>query len=230
MRRHRAAGATGSKRRQQARANDSRIMPFLPRRDRRVLARRQRAHRGRVRRRDFAHDARRRPRLVQIRAGAESRRARRPVRRRDCRASCRRRQTPACPRGSTARHARSAAGGSASAGNILSPSAPAASAANASVGVATPGTHSMPLRLRRANHGEVGVRHHDDRARPPRGRARRRRRAMHRARADEAVRTPCRSASRRIDSNARGELSGTSSTRKPLRGQRVAHVRRPLPA
>ena len=47
-------------------------------------------------------------------------------------------------RGSTARHAFSAPGGSASAGNILSPSAPAASAANASVGVATPGTHTMP--------------------------------------------------------------------------------------
>ena len=49
--------------------------------------------------------------------------------------------------GSTARHASSAAGGSWSAGNILSPSAPAASAANASVGVATPGTQTRPCRL-----------------------------------------------------------------------------------
>src|SRR6266567_5825063 len=49
--------------------------------------------------------------------------------------------------GRTARHALSAAGGSCSAGNILSPSAPASSAAKASVGVATPGTHASPARL-----------------------------------------------------------------------------------
>ena len=49
--------------------------------------------------------------------------------------------------GSTARHALTIVGGSASAGNILSASAPAASAPNASVGVATPGTHSRPCAL-----------------------------------------------------------------------------------
>ena len=49
--------------------------------------------------------------------------------------------------GRTARHALSAAGGNWSAGNIFSPSAPAPSAANASVGVATPGTQTSPCRF-----------------------------------------------------------------------------------
>src|SRR5438128_5231864 len=49
--------------------------------------------------------------------------------------------------GSTARHAFNTAGDKCSAGNIFSPSAPAASAANASVGVATPGTQRSPCRF-----------------------------------------------------------------------------------
>src|SRR5262249_54153183 len=49
--------------------------------------------------------------------------------------------------GNTARQAFTALGGRISAGNILSPSAPAASAAKASVGVATPGSATMPSRL-----------------------------------------------------------------------------------
>src|SRR6185503_20522542 len=57
--------------------------------------------------------------------------------------------------GRTARHALTATGGSSSPGNIFSPSAPAASAAKASVGVATPGKAISPRALAAAITGAV---------------------------------------------------------------------------
>ena len=122
-------------------------------------------------------------------------------------------------RGSTARHALSAAGGSASAGNILS-----AVGARRERGErlgrrrhAGHAHHAEPLRL--ADHGRVRVRHHDqlaagvaharDVGRPitvPAPTRQRRRTAR---------------ASRRIDSNGRGELSGTSRMRKPSSVERA---------
>ena len=106
--------------------------------------RRQRTRPRRANAAAAARTSRRGARPVQVRPGAEARGARRPSTAPCCRAGCRRRRTPASP--SAARRATPSAPPAAAPrpGNILRPSAPAASAANASVGVATPGTQTSP--------------------------------------------------------------------------------------
>ncbi len=63
--------------------------------------------------------------------------------------------------GSTARQALSTGGGSCSAGKSFNPSAPASSAANASVGVATP-SRQVAARLGRTDDARVAMRHHHE--------------------------------------------------------------------
>ena len=132
-----------------------------------------------------------------------------------CRAGCRRPGTPAFPAAAPRATPSSADGGNWSDGNILRPSAPAASAANASVGVATPGTQTLPCRFaaRITAVSPCGITMSwppaaRDLVRPPRPRSPCPRRR------DIARRTSRRA--RAIESNGRGELSGTSRMRKPL--------------
>ena len=142
-----------------------------------------------------------------------------------CRDECHRRRTPACRFGSTARHACSAAGTIASAGNIFSPSAPAASAANASVGVATPGRQTMPSRfasrITAVSACGITIR------RPPASRTRATSAASITVPAPTRQRSP--NARRRGGgsmSNGCGELSGTSRMRKPSADERARDRRR----
>ena len=116
------------------------------------------------------------------------------------------------PTGSTASMALSTAGDAASAGNSLSPWAPATSAANASVGVAMPGRQTRPRRT--ASRTTSGLKLGDTISSPP---------AACTSRTWAASRTvPAptsapgwRCASRAILFSGCGELSGTSSNPKP---------------
>ena len=145
------------------------------------------------------HVGRRRARRVEVRSGAEAVRARGPVGRHvvgpDAADRKDQRLLAAAPRATPSAPPR----GSWSAGNIFRPSAPAASAANASVGVATPGTQTSPAASLRGSR-DVGMRHHDQ---PPARRARpaprRRRRCT--VPAPTRQRSPNRSASAAIESN-----------------------------
>jgi hypothetical protein len=68
--------------------------------------------------------------------------------------------------GNTERHARTTSGGMASPGKSFNPDAPAFSASNASVIVATPGSTASPRWAARLDHGAIGVgRDHKFRAR-----------------------------------------------------------------
>ncbi|ABA50914.1 hypothetical protein BURPS1710b_3486 [Burkholderia pseudomallei 1710b] len=113
----------------------------------------------------------------------------------------------------TARHAFTAGVPSCSAGNIFSTSAPFASAANASVGVATPGAHPMPsvFARRTTSPSACGITISSPPARTTSSTcpARSTVPAPTIASAGSAVRSAA------ILSNGSGELSGTSTMRKP---------------
>ncbi|MDT4840560.1 hypothetical protein FQZ97_743870 [compost metagenome] len=117
------------------------------------------------------------------------------------------------PAGSTARQALSPSRPIASAGNSFSASAPAASAANASVGVATPGMQSMPAalaaRMTSVSAWGMTIR------RPPAAAISQTCSARVTVPAPTRYRSPRAWLRLRMLSSGRGELSGTSSMRKP---------------
>ena len=167
----------------------------------------------RMRRRASPDSADRDSRLVKRRPDAETATRRPPRSPPSYRARCRRPEEAGLSAGKTARHAFTAAGGNISAGKSFKPSAPAASAAKPSVGVATPGRHQAPAafaaRITLASECGITTRRPPASGRLPRGFGR-----HHGAGADQR---PVAEAlgEGSIERNGSGELSGTSMMRKP---------------
>ena len=115
--------------------------------------------------------------------------------------------------GNTALHAFTTAGGSASPGKSFSPSAPAASAAKPSVGVATPGRHQAPalFAARITSGSECGM----TMSLPPASTVFRAASGDMTVPAPISASSPKRCARISIERNGSGELSGTSIRRKP---------------